>query len=54
VKTLADQSIELTYTGTLQSTESLNPASWSAVPGATSPFKPDGSSAQRFYRAVAP
>jgi hypothetical protein len=54
VKTLADQSIELTYTGTLQSTDSLNPASWSAVPGATSPFKPDGSSAQRFYRAVAP
>lgn len=54
LKTLADQSIEITYTGTLQSSDSLNPSNWVAVPGASSPFKPDASAAQRYYRAVTP
>jgi hypothetical protein len=54
VKTLPDLSLELSFTGTLQSTDSLNPANWSNVTGASSPFKPDTSSPQRFYRAVSP
>jgi hypothetical protein len=53
-KVLADQTIEISYTGTLQSSDSLNPANWTAVAGASTPFKPDGAGAQRFYRAVSP
>ena len=53
-KVLADQTIEISYTGTLQSSDSLNPVNWTAVAGASTPFKPDGAGAQRFYRAVSP
>lgn len=52
VRTLPDQSIEFIYNGTLQATDSLNPANWQDVSGATSPYKPDASAPQRFFRAI--
>lgn len=54
LKTLADGSVELTYVGTLQASDSLNPANWQTVNGASSPYKPDTAAPSRYFRAIAP
>ena len=43
----------LTFTGTLQASDTVNPAGFTAVPGATSPYRVSGAStgAAKFYRA---
>jgi hypothetical protein len=44
--------VQITYTGTLQASDSLLPANWQNVPNATSPFQAATSAVQRYYRSV--
>lgn len=45
-------SIKISFTGTLESTTSLNNPNWQPVAGATSPYTPASKSGQVYYRAA--
>lgn len=55
IKAVAGGKVEITYSGTLQSTDSLTPANWTKVTDATgSPYSTSTTGQQWFYRSVTP
>ncbi|MBM3878361.1 MAG: hypothetical protein FJ387_01360 [Verrucomicrobia bacterium] len=49
-----DGKVHVTFTGKLQSSSSLSPASWQDVAGATSPLDVTANDPERYYRTVNP